>query len=286
MPSNETFRHFKQPGKITVSNFRRVAHSANQKRKSFRGDVSGSAWEGTSEIALASATVNAACTIAVAAGAAGAFAVVASGPVAAGALGVVGIMLAAKSTYSNRESAHKELMPYVWSYIDDVAPLNTLSEANRKKAGAAALSLISDGQPQMKLMDSKFKQREKDFNAYWTKYEGLSQAHALFSQGMKAEKVMIAVYNSESARVKHIEKAFNRNGAVYEFMRRLGHMANYMQAPAIFGMVMQKDSTPLKDFGLTVTAVNQVRTALNTQTERMASDEKAYEAVKRVIETG
>lgn len=282
MPSIATFSAFKDPDAISVSRPRRVYHSAKHKMLSSKGSAAG---EVIDKVAVSGATVNAACTIAVAAGATGAFAVAASGPIAAGALGVVGIILAAKASYSNRDAAHKKLMPHVWSYIDDEAP-EPITEGNKKDVAAAALSLISDGQPQMRLKDSKLNEREKAFVSFWTKYQKVSISHASYNHGMKGELVMIAVYRNEPERQKLLDKALASGGAIYEYMRRLGHLANYMQAPMVFGKVMQGDASPLQDFAKTVTRVQETRNELKQMSERIASDDRAFEAVQRVIETG
>lgn len=269
-----SFSDFKDPGKLFTWEGRRAAHSARDKLTSTFGNSVGEVAEKT---ALAGATVNAACTVAVAAGAAGAFVAVASGPIAAGALGVVGLMLAAKSSYSNRESAHNKLMPYVWSYIDDVQP-EPITEANSKKIGAAALSLISDGQPQQKLMNAKFRNREFDFNRFARKYEEVSVKHEMFLKGGPPIKKEYkdAVCTWEDRRMQLLHKAYDQNGAVFEYMRRLGHMANYMQAPVVFGMIMQRQMSPLPDFAKNVPAVSQARASLKTFQERIRRHDKAY----------
>jgi hypothetical protein len=238
---------------------------------------------------LAVGTISASCTIACAAAATGAFAVAASGPIAAGALGAVGLFLAAKSTYSNRESAHDALQPHVWSYIDDVAPKKLINPENADDVSAAAMSLISDGVPQMKLMDSKFQTAENAFNDFWRSYQESSRALTHLSTRTKPqiermERILIAAYNNNRKRNKILENAFNPGGAVYDFMRRLMHFGNYMQAPIVVGKVMQKDHTPLIDLAQTVPTISDVRNKLATISDRIEKDDATYKIVQEIME--
>jgi len=285
MPTNPTFSQFKKDGAINVPAARRVGHSLTQKFQSMTKGAA--ALEATDKTVLAGATINAACTIAVAAGATGAFAVIASGPFAAGALGAVGLLLAARNTYSNRESAHKTLQPYVWSYIDDETP-KMIDNSSRNDVGAAAMSLICDGQAQQKLADSKFQSAEKAFNEFWNDYQKASKALDMLTgktrqQKEKMEPVLIAAYRNNDYRKKALEKAFAQGGAAYDFMRRLIHLGNYMQAPTVVGKAMQKDMTPLDDLAVKVQGVRDVRTKLATISSRIISDNKTYDEVVEII---
>jgi hypothetical protein len=286
MPENTTFSPFKTPGSTNVSMTRRVRHSLSQKFQSMtRGE---SALEAADKVALVGGTISASCTIACAVGAAGAFAVTASGPIAAGALGAVGLFLAAESTYSNRESAHNALQPHVWSYIDDEAP-KSINDGNAKDVGAAAISLISDGKPQIKLMDGKFQTAENAFNDFWRSYQESSRALTHLSTRTKPqiermERILIAAYNNNRKRNKILENAFNPGGAVYDFMRRLMHFGNYMQAPIVVGKVMQKDHTPLIDLAQTVPTISDVRNKLATISDRIEKDDATYKIVQEIME--
>jgi hypothetical protein len=284
MPENTTFSPFKTPGSTNVSMTRRVRHSLSQKFQSMtRGE---SALEAADKVALVGGTISASCTIACAVGAAGAFAVTASGPIAAGALGAVGLFLAAESTYSNRESAHNALQPHVWSYIDDEAP-KSINDGNAKDVGAAAMSLISE--PQMKLRDGKFQTAENAFNDFWRSYQESSRALTHLSTRTKPqiermERILIAAYNNNRKRNKILENAFNPGGAVYDFMRRLMHFGNYMQAPIVVGKVMQKDHTPLIDLAQTVPTISDVRNKLATISDRIEKDDATYKIVQEIME--
>jgi len=288
MPENTTFSPFKTPGSTNVSMTRRVGHSLSQKFQSMtRGE---SALEAADKVALVGGTISASCTIACAVGAAGAFAVTASGPIAAGALGAVGLFLAAESTYSNRESAHNALQPHVWSYIDDEAP-KSINDGNAKDVGAAAISLISDGKPQIKLMDGKFQTAENAFNVFWKSYQENSSALSALGKRDRAHVEIslplcrIACQEDEM-RSKILENAFNPEGAAYNFIRRLIHFGNYMQAPIVAGKVMQKDDTPLIDLATTVPAVNDVRNKLAIISKRIEKDEATYKMVEEIIAAG
>jgi len=285
MPTNDSFSKFKKPGSTGVSTGRRVWHSLGQKFKSMT--TSDMALEAGDKAILAAGTTSGACTIACAAGATGAFAAAASGPFAAGALGAVGLFLAAKSTYSKRESDHDALQPYVWSYIDNVPP-QQLNDQNRKEIGAAAMSLICDGQAQQKLGDSKFVSAETAFNTFWDDYLDKSRALNALStktneQMKRMERILIAAYHNEKARLKCLSTAFAKNGAAYNFMRRLVHCGNYLQAPTVVGKAFQKDTTPLPDLAIKVPKVKDVRDKLATISARFQSDEKTYLEVQKII---
>lgn len=287
MPTNPTFSKFKSAGNISVSAPRRVGHSLTQKLQSLTSSEAG--WEAGDKAALAGGTISASCTIAVAAGATGAFAVAASGPFAAGALGAIGLFLAAKSTYSNREAAHSVLMPYVWSYVDDEAP-EAINATNRDDLGAAAMSLISDGQAQQKLMDSKFKAAEQSFNSFWNDYDvgsrAISRISKMSKNQMKRKEVegMVNVAGRNLVyRQKLLDKALAPSGAAFEFMRRLAHFGNYMQAATVVGKVMQKDLTPLQDLAINVPEVRGVREKLGTISARIIADDAVYQLVEEVL---
>lgn len=285
MPANASFSQFKTPGSTGVSTGRRIYGSLSQKFKSMT--TSDAALEAADKAALAGGTTSAACTIACAAGATGAFAVAASGPIAAGALGAIGLVLAAKSTYSKRDDDHNALQPYVWSYIDNTIP-KQMTDANRQDVGAAAMSLICDGQSQQKLSDIKFRNAESAFNAFWKEYQVKSRALNALStknkeQMKRMDAVLIAAYNNEKSRLKILSSAFSPNGAAYEFMRRLVHCGNYLQAPTVVGMVMQKDRSRLQDLKNKVPKVNEVRDALATISDRLQRDETTYLKVQEII---
>lgn len=285
MPINPKFNTFKKPGAIKVSVARKATHSLIQKMRSWTaGDA---AMDVTDQVAIAASTASASCTIACAGGAVGAFAVAASGPIAAGVLGCIGLMLAAKSTYSNREVAHNCLQPYVWSYIDDETPKHF--EGDMEKVGAAAMYLITNGAPQMKLMNSKFLEAEAVFNSWFKEYESTYKAlnHLKDKSEVQMklmEKILVSAYRSNEAREKSIRKAFSQNGEVYNFLRRLIHFGNYMQAASIAGMIMQKDTKPLPDLGKTISNVGETRRQLAIISARIVSDDKAFEKVMKIME--
>lgn len=285
MPRNTTFGKFKDSGAISVTTRRRVGHSLTQKFKSMTKREG--AWEAADKAALAGGTISASCTIACAAGATGAFAVAASGPFAAGALGVVGLFLAAKSTYSNRDKAHNTLQPYVWSYIDDEAP-KLIIDPIRSDVGAAAMSLICDGQAQRKLADGKYRAKENAFNDFWNEYQKKSMALNALSgktrqQMERMESILVAAYRNNESRQKLLEKAFTPSGAAHEFMRRLIHFGNYMQAATVVGKVMQKDTAALEDLAVTVPSVRDVRDKLEAISDRISRDDSTYEHVEKIM---
>src|SRR4051812_11990334 len=112
MPANpDLFSKYKDPSKIKVSVFRKVGHSASNKFSAMtKKDVAMSVVDRANP-AVTAVTVG--VSIGIAAGSTAAFAVAMSGPGAGIALGIVGIALAAKAMYSNREAAHTAITPYM-----------------------------------------------------------------------------------------------------------------------------------------------------------------------------
>jgi hypothetical protein len=97
----------------------------------------------------------------------GAFAAAVSGPQAAVVLGVIGVAMALKSAYSNRESSHKTLSKYVFNMVDDETPPAFTAET-LKEGARAANYLLSEGQNQFELVSSKYQVASQRFTAYLT----------------------------------------------------------------------------------------------------------------------
>jgi len=288
MAINATFSVYKDPDNIGVGKMRRIRHSLTQKIGSMgKGEA---ALEAVDKAALAAGVVSAGSAVAVGLGSTAAFAAAISGPQAAVTLTVIGAVMAAKGTYSNRDSAHKQLSPYVWSFIDDMAP-REWGHAEKINVAGAAVALISDGQAQVKAIDSKLKQVEKVFNDWWNEYRKVSKYHYAYAGsneflGGRGGALGTLVLQNEAARFALLEKAYAKDGAVREYMRRLSHMANYLQAGAVFSRVLQTEngipSPPLGDFGSTNQLVKDTRVNLAKISERIVDDQKAAEIAEKI----
>ena len=130
---------------------------------------------------------------------------------------------------------------------------------------------------------------ENAFNDFWRSYQESSRALNHLSTRTKTqiermERILIAAYQINKKRNKILENAFIQGGAVYDYMRRLMHFGNYMQAPIVVGKVMQKDHTPLIDLAPTVPTINDVRKKLATISDRIQKDDVTYKIVQEIIE--
>lgn len=238
MPPNPVYGGFKSPEMVNVSRLRRVRHSVTNRLSAARlgtgGEAAGSA---VGAVISTAGQVNAWSTVS---GAASVAAL--AGPQAAGVLGVIAIAQLVKGTYSNRDRAHGRLTPYVWSLIDDEQP-RTIGFGESDEVGAAAYRLIIEGDSQFRLMTKKFDARANKYNSFVKK---------LAAPGRSSEQ------NS-----RDIDEAMKQGGAIFEYMRRLNHLANYMQAFSVYHKIMNRDFTPLTDIAAIHRWVPQLRADLD-----------------------
>lgn len=153
-----------------------------------------------------------------------------------GILGIAAMIGLARSLYSNRDGAHKTLHPYVWSFLDDRVPRhipksNTGVNVNAelKKLGAAAYTLVTGGQRQAAEQVQKLK--------------------AVEGKVEKLEKALLKA-KTPTEREALIRSASKQNGALFEFARRVEHMANYIQAGAVLRMIQFEEGGTLQDLDL------------------------------------
>lgn len=272
------FSKYKNPKNIKVSTFRKVMHSASNKVGSMsKKDAAVSLVEHTNTIA---GTMAFGSTIAIAAGSTAAFAVAMTGPGAGIAMSVVGIVLLAKSMYSNREAAHDALTPHMFSLIDDAAPTPLPSDKpSSDKLGGAALSLITDGQAQVNIGQAKLATAEKAYNAFLAKYVEIARYHERYKTDKQPGNKALVLEN-EPKRQELILNAEKQGGAIFDYMRRLVHYGNYLQVFELFGKTLKSDTTWTEQiaFGSYLATVQQTRTALATFLARMNSDTAQAEA--------
>lgn len=191
------------------------------------------------------------------------------GPATAILLGVGSLAYLAYNKYSNREGAHERLRPYVHTLIDDVPPTHNIwantTTAEQKQhlatATSAALYLLKEGDSQYQLMGKKLQDAQATFNTFWNNelITALTQL-ADFNNADLAVLIKAVSYNPTGALAgadvkldalnkcialaRALDKAQKykdsvwpaaivQDGAVFEFMRRLIHLGNYLQASAI-----------------------------------------------------
>lgn len=254
---------------LRVSNFRRIGHSlTNNLSARTHGFEAKDTAEAAYDVLDAANTV-AGVVANVAAWAAPlstfaetAFVVTLTGPTFGTISGVVALAKLGYDAYSNREKRHEVLRQYVWSLLDDAPPAKNIfdSDDNREDAAGAATYLMAEAAAQYKLMGSKLYDAQVGFNVFWIQFEQ-DIAPILTSPGCVAVKISAydtaalvpGFFNnlpSNRATVevryrmeqdilkihqanKNLKEAVEVGGAVFEFMRRLVHMGNYLQAPYI-----------------------------------------------------
>jgi hypothetical protein len=271
MAVNKSFSQFKDPKNIKVSPRRKIAHSLRDKLKSMTvkdhiGQVVPNALDATGHASTGAAIV-------AVAGVSGAAVTALTGPAVGITLGIAAILQTAKSTYSNREKAHAKLTDYVWSYIDDEPPRQPLDD----DAKSAALGLLLDGQAQTNRLPSKLADAERKFNQFNVEYNKLVKYHTLFDVSKNDQKTLPSIlpklFEAEEKRQDLLDAAFASNGAIFEYMRRLVHAGNYIQATKIFAKVMEEDDRPLEDFTISDKA-NDVRNMLKHLSDRFERHER------------
>lgn len=246
MPENPIFTPML--AKIEVSNVRRVTHSLTNwfqsiDRSSF--SVSNITGQSLGAFGNASGTLGLVAGVATVAGssiATGAFLAACAGPQVAITAGVAGIVMFAKSAYSNRDQAHQVLSQYIWNLVDDQPPPQSLSDPkNLAKAADAALTLLNDGQSQLKLLPKKMETATARFNTFHTSLAQI-EAEITTLNNRKASAVrnpsQMALIDKELQKKKaslreKLEKSMKDGGELFEYVRRLSHTGNYIQAPLV-----------------------------------------------------
>lgn len=272
-----SFSIYRTEGSITLKGktrlFRKVGHSASNwgraKMRTGAKDniVSAGSTLVTDGVSLtgAGAGIFIIATVGLTGTATGAAAIIASPAVAIGAA-VVGLGFLAKGTYSNRESAHTKLTPYVYSIIDDQLPaIDIYSNSDAlKNAAVAAAYLMKDAPSQYKLMSSKLNTRQAAFDKFWKVYEkeiaiftntawkgiqGKMDQYDRVPPGQRSEHAINELINYHEflnkAKVKADdmwERQSKQGGVVFEFMRRLVKVGNYLQCAEIVSLATYNEA--------------------------------------------
>ena len=256
--------------KDDISNFRRVRHSfgnyfSSIDRSSF--GFNNSATQVVDKASLFAGTAGGVAGAVVigmgevaAAGIAGAgFLAACAGPQVAITAAVVGLALFVKGTYSNRESAHKELLNFSWNMVDDVPPTKgvVFTDTTLKEACDAATTLLDDGKSQIKLLGSKLEAAQAKFNklnqeieAAVIRYQSEARSMAALPPTVIQNRVFVtnpAIAASQAKLAKiHSEvagswaKESKPGGAIFEYVRRCSHTSNYLQAPHLVALAMRE----------------------------------------------
>lgn len=268
MAENKTFTPLLD---AEVSNLRRVSHSFSNWFSTIGRDgfTAEDAFDMTMDVAgNASGTlglVAGAATIAGSAVAGGAFLAACAGPQVAVTAGVLGLVVLAKQTYSNRESAHRTLAPLVWNLVDTEAPSacgggnvqSVVYTADQLNTGAsAALELLTDGQNQLKLLGEKLKAADIKFQAFnalvLADQQRLDQLKTRFRAASTAsqQQAIRAEYRQMKAKIiAQWKTEAESGGAIFEYVRRLSHTGNYIQAPHLLALAMQERASPTSVVG-------------------------------------
>jgi hypothetical protein len=272
MPKNQ-FSYFAQPGRISLDRWmpRRFAHSTTDW---FRAKWSSSKTDNAKAFAK-SATTDVPTAVSAGIGlwsifsygalattaAGGAFGAVVALPLTASIVGLTGLGYMAKDAYSNRDDAHNKLLPFVWNLIDDCCPEGGNiygNEASLKEAAPHANYLMTEASSQFATMGDKLKGRRDKLNTMWSDYQhtvaqltgpGWKEiqqkmtAHRAipFSAGKKdlaygLAATHITINSAAISGRKLIRKHSAKGGDIFEFMRRLVKVGNYLQCANIISL--------------------------------------------------
>jgi len=204
----------------------------------------------------------------------GAVCVALAGPWGAIGAGVVGLSALAYSQKTDRESAHRKLQPYVWSLIDPKPPVQ-VPQDKKKEIFNAALSLLSDGHSQIHSLGSKYQTAAHPFGRFfqnvsdaqtqnfkkcrqiyflardykWHIQRQPSRPSAQFDRKKNNLLVQIGTLVREmEAENRHVAKEWNdgraSGGFVFNYMRRIVHIGNYLQSGHVVSHMMGKALAP------------------------------------------
>lgn len=261
------FSVLKSDDNIAVSNFRRVRHSASNyfssiDRSSFTGrNVVTQVINGVGQVGgvlggVAGGIALGAGTVVVGAG----FLAAVSGPQVAVTAAVIGIALLVMATYSNREAAHKELSPYMWTLVDDKPPAiePTSSLEHLTKAAGAAATLMDDGKSQIKLLGNKLQAAEvrfrqvtvtittahNDYVAAQTELANIAPMMASAAKNVRLRAAESKLQRAKDTVTSTWDNETKAGGAIHQYVRRSVHTSNYLQASHIISLAMKEKLAP------------------------------------------
>ena len=239
-----------------IGRFRRVGHSGQQwftsiDRQSFgfaktseqalnaAGTFAGTAGAVSGAVAIGMSTT--AATAVVGAG----FLAAVAGPQVAVTAAVVALAVLIKGAYSNREAAHKKLLKHVWTMVDDTPP-EPWTQDSLNECSEAAMTLMEDGKNQIKLLGSKLEAAKARFMLFNKELEDLDAAKSREDAIVKTPGPQAARAAAKQRMDRHQasmeaawRKAISSGGAVADYVRRISHTGNYIQAPHIIAIGMK-----------------------------------------------
>ncbi|MFT5708554.1 MAG: hypothetical protein ACI9ES_002857 [Oceanospirillaceae bacterium] len=288
MPENK-FSEFRKSDGIKLQSWRprRFRHSTSNwfrakwssSKKSKAGDLAKSAV--TDLPALAGTTIGlwsifhtGLLTTAASGAVAGA---VITAPLTASIAGLIGLGFMAAGAYSNRDQAHNKLLPFVWNLIDNVPPSRNIyhNETNLEEAAKHANYLMKEASSQFAIMGDKLTYRRDKFNLTWIDYQvlvapfqgnlwselqGLMTYYTSLPVGGRPEELNLIVIDIHSilnsaaiSAAELIEKHSKQGGDIFEFMRRLVKVGNYLQCANIISVATysQLKCNPTKNQAVT-----------------------------------
>ena len=209
-------------------------------------------------------------------------------PAAGIVAGGVGVIAFAASAYSNREGSHRTLANYVWNMVDNEPPkisITNCTPEQLEQAGAAALTLLNDGKNQLELLGGKMDTAYKKFDKWRNEVTGKALP---FGRGP------LTVNDAEELKrgiLLLFDQASEPGAPAFEYVRRLCHTGNYLQAPFILSVALRNrfasrmgDSSAPKEFPdyfAGWSAVTQIRKDLRDLGNLYAAIDKEMKAAPR-----
>ena len=251
-------------GGISVSRVRRVAHSAgdylkNTIRNPFSSGATaattvlssvGNAAQVTQGVTGAGVMIAGATSVFAHAG----FVVAVGGPQVAVAAAVVGLVVLARSAYSNRDAAHVALAPFVWNLVDYEAPTyQSPTAAQLDVACSAAMTLLEDGKNQIGLMQTKLmasgtefgtfcNSLDNKFGVFWQLLGDLNKTYNMHHLPNREARILWLRQNVNQAATAWLQlyaTGTSAGGAAYNYVRRVVHAGNYIQAGNLVALSMK-----------------------------------------------
>lgn len=169
--------------------------------------------------------------------------------------------------YPTLEKAFELLKLYIWRYTDDFPPIHNIDQSNYNDVAGAALVFLLKGKKAIVLAEQEVNTALKKFNIWYKQYCKISKYAIKWQQVMhkietkklsKSQKDIIEGFSKNYAkREKFIHKAYNRNGTIFNLIKKLNYLAAYQQSASIFCMF--NNHHVLEDFAKNRPQISMVR---------------------------
>ena len=253
-------------GDLSVSRVRRVAHSTMNYLDNIRNPFSNGATAATAATTVLSSLGNAAQVAEGVAGAGIIYAGVASGfattgvvvavagPQVAVTAAVVGLVVLARSAYSNRDAAHEALAPFVWNLVDAEPPTNPNPTGSLlEDACRAAMTLLEDGKNQIGLMQTKLVTSQTEFDMFratldknynlfrhmYNEWDNVGKRAPFPNREATFQRLNQSVKQAATVWLQLYDTGFSAGGAAHNYVRRVVHAGNYIQAGNLVALSMK-----------------------------------------------